>query len=144
MSNNNNNNKNRNNYNRMYDAGKRAETNPVDEVIPEAMKDEVMDTLDNAAVELVTIETDTKEVEPAVVSEPISFKMDQQPSIGKVTCELLNVRVAPFKDANPPIVAIEKDDEVIINFKESTDEWYKVTTVKDNITGYCMKKFIAR
>ena len=66
------------------------------------------------------------------------------PVIGKVKCEFLNVRVAPFKDAQPPVTVIKKGDEVVINLKESVAEWYKVTTVEDGITGYCMKKFIER
>lgn len=116
--------KNKNNYNKMYnsEAGKRAETNPVDEAIPAEVKDEAVETV---------------EAEPT--SAPV--KMESKATTGKVTCELLNVRVAPNTDATVAEV-ITKDSKVTINLKESTDEWYKVLT-SDKTTGYCMKKFIA-
>lgn len=114
-------NKNRSNYNKMYDTcGKRAEANPVDEAITAEVKEDV-----NASVESVKKEKTTK----------------AKPIIGIVKCELLNVRVAPNKEATITKV-ISKDTKVTVNNKESTDGWYKVLT-EDKTEGYCMKKFIA-
>lgn len=126
---NNNYNKNRNNYNKMYDAGKRAETNPVDEVVPVEIKPEVEKVI-NDVVDM--------DAAPVKMEKPVKPKA----VTGKVTCEFLNVRVAPNREATIMIV-ISKGDEVTIDMKESTDEWYKIIT-KDDASGYCMKKFIAR
>lgn len=115
-------NKNRSNYNKMYDgAGKRAETKPVDEAIPAEVKEEVVE----AVVESV-------KMEKVVEAKPVT---------GVVECELLNVRVAPNKEATVAAVIVE-GAKVTINKKESTDGWYKVIT-EAGIEGYCMKKFIA-
>lgn len=116
--------KSKNNYNKMYnsEAGKRAETKPLDEAIPAEVNDEVVEAV---------------EAEPT----PAPVKMEEKASTGKVTCELLNVREAPNTDADV-VEVITKDSEVTINLKESTDEWYKVLT-SNKFTGYCMKKFIA-
>lgn len=69
-------------------------------------------------------------------SEPVNVSM------GVVfDCEKLNVRVAPFVDAEVATV-IDRDAEVMIDEARSTDEFYKVCT-ENSIEGYCMKKFIA-
>lgn len=83
------------------------------------------------------VPAEVKEAE-AAKSEPVT---PAKPMIGTVKCELLNVRVAPNKEATIAAVIV-KDAKVTINKKESTDGWYKVVT-ENNITGYCMKKFIA-
>lgn len=115
--------KNKNNYNKMYDAaGKREDVKPVDEAVPAEVKEEVVE-----AVESVKMEKPAK-------SKP-------KATTGIVTCELLNVRVAPNPEATIDCV-LAKDSKVTIDLSESTDEWYKVVT-KDKTTGYCMKKFIA-
>lgn len=103
---------NKTNYKQMYAKGKRKDIKPVDEAIPEEVKDEVA-----KAVKLPTL------------------------AKGKVTCSLLNVRVAPHSDAD--IVAkIRENSEVFIELESSTEDWYKVTT-ENNTPGFCMKKFIA-
>lgn len=105
-------NNNKTNYKQMYAKGKRKDMSPIDEAIPEEVKEEVA-----KSIKLSTFTS------------------------GKVACSLLNVRVAPYTDAD--IVAkIRENSEVSINLKSSTEDWYSVTT-KDNVPGFCMKKFIA-
>ena len=118
--------KNKNNYNKMYDtAGKREDTKPVDEAVPAEVKEEVLEAVADS--------------EPVKMEKPAKAK--PKAKTGTVTCELLNVRVAPNSEATI-VEVIKKDSKVSINLAESTDEWYKVVTA-DKITGYCMKKFIA-
>lgn len=64
-----------------------------------------------------------------------------EPTSGIVTdCLKLNIRKEP--NPNSRIVcAIDCLTEVIIDEKESTDEFYKICTVS-GIEGFCMKKFI--
>lgn len=55
-------------------------------------------------------------------------------------CERLNVRSGPSPDANVSIV-INKGDEVEIN--NSTEDFYHIQIRSKNISGWCMKQFIA-
>ena len=62
--------------------------------------------------------------------------------IGFVTnCKKLNVREKPRTDATI-ICEVDYQTELVINEKESTEEFYKVCTAA-GIEGFCMKKFIA-
>lgn len=62
--------------------------------------------------------------------------------IGFVTnCKKLNVREKPRTDATI-ICEVDYQTELMINEKESTEEFYKVCTAA-GIEGFCMKKFIA-
>lgn len=62
--------------------------------------------------------------------------------IGFVTnCKKLNVREKPRTDATI-ICEVDYQTELIIDEKESTEEFYKVCTVA-GVEGFCMKKFIA-
>jgi hypothetical protein len=62
--------------------------------------------------------------------------------IGLVTdCKKLNVREEPQADA-AIICEIAYQTELIIDEKESTEEFYKVCMAV-GIEGFCMKKFIA-
>lgn len=56
-----------------------------------------------------------------------------------VNCEKLRVRAKPSKDSNV-LALIDVGDQVEINEKRSTEDFYSVT-VKE-YTGYCMKDFI--
>ena len=91
---------------------------------------------ENLEDEIPVVDTDTgvqgdkEEVEVEVV---ISGKV--------VNCDLLNVREHASSDANVAC-KINRDDEVMVNKDESTNDYYKVCTSK-GIEGYCMKRFIA-
>lgn len=62
--------------------------------------------------------------------------------IGFVTnCKKLNVREKPRTDATI-ICEVDYQTELVIDEKESTEEFYKVCTAA-GIEGFCMKKFIA-
>lgn len=62
--------------------------------------------------------------------------------IGLVSnCKKLNVREKPTIEA-PVVCEIVCQTEVMIDEKESTEEFYKVYTAA-GIEGFCMKKFIA-
>jgi len=56
-------------------------------------------------------------------------------------CKKLNVREKPTVES-PVVCEIVYQTEVMIDEKESTEEFYKVYTVA-GIEGFCMKKFIA-
>jgi uncharacterized protein YgiM (DUF1202 family) len=56
-------------------------------------------------------------------------------------CKKLNVREKPTVEA-PVVCEIVCQTEVMIDEKESTEEFYKVYTAA-GIEGFCMKKFIA-
>lgn len=61
--------------------------------------------------------------------------------IGIVTnCNKLNVRKEPYLGAEITCEII-RGTELIINGKESSDEFYKVYTIS-GINGFCMKKFV--
>jgi len=62
--------------------------------------------------------------------------------IGLVSnCKKLNVREKPTVEA-PVVCKIVCQTELMIDEKESTEEFYKVCTAV-GIEGFCMKKFIA-
>ena len=62
--------------------------------------------------------------------------------IGLVSnCKKLNVREKPTVEA-PVVCEIDCQTELMIDEKESTEEFYKVCTAV-GIEGFCMKKFIA-
>lgn len=60
--------------------------------------------------------------------------------IGIVKAPMLNVREKPIPTSNP-IMIINCNDEVVIDPKFVSSEWYKVRI--NNVDGYVMKKFIA-
>lgn len=63
------------------------------------------------------------------------------PTSGIVTdCLKLNIRKEPSPNSRI-VCAIDCLTEVIIDEKESTDEFYKICTVS-GVEGFCMKKFI--
>ena len=66
----------------------------------------------------------------------------EEVKIGLVSnCKKLNVREKPTVEA-PVVCEIVCQTEVMIDEKESTEEFYKVYTAA-GIVGFCMKKFIA-
>lgn len=70
------------------------------------------------------------------------------PVIGTVVnCEILRVRAKPSKDPDTEILTfIKKGDQVEINMKLSTNDFYSVTVTQiitaEKYIGYCMKDFI--
>lgn len=60
--------------------------------------------------------------------------------IGVVNSNLLNIRKEP--STNAEVIGIVRVlDELRINEKNSTDEWFAVCTAS-GVEGYCMKKFV--
>ena len=89
---------------------------------------------ENLEDEIPVVETDTEVPEDKEeVEVVISGKV--------VDCYLLNVREQASVDANV-VCLISKDDEVMVNKDESTEDFYKVCTAT-GVEGYCMKRFIA-
>lgn len=81
-------------------------------------------------------------VAPIVEDEPAEV-VDEvvEDVVGIVeNCTKLNVRVAPNSEADVACVILF-DTEVIINEKESTEDFYKVC-LPSGVEGYCMKRFI--
>lgn len=79
-------------------------------------------------------------IEEPVVETVVEEKVEE-PIIGVVVdCTKLNVRVAPYLDADVECV-IPVSSEVTINEAESVEEFYKVCTAA-GIEGFCMKKYI--
>ena len=90
------------------------------------------------------VRTENIEDEIPVVETYTEVQEDKEEVVisGKVVdCDLLNVREQASSDANV-VCKINKDDEVIVNKDESTNDFYKVCTAT-GIEGYCMKRFIA-
>lgn len=82
-------------------------------------------------------------VAPIVEDEPEEVVVEEvvEDVVGIVeNCTKLNVRVAPNSDADVECVILF-DTEVIVNEKESTEDFYKVC-LPSGVEGYCMKRFI--
>lgn len=93
--------------------------------------------------ENITTEVETEpetevETEPETTPEEVVNKADSV--VGTIVkCVRLNVRKEPNKDAKV-VGVLNKDDSVDINIEESTNDFYKVSTM--TVTGYCVKDFI--
>lgn len=111
----------RNNYNKYY---KKTETESVPENVSFENKDDVK----------------VEEVEEAVKVEEV---VKEEKFVGGkvVDCTRLRVRKAPLADADIES-EIPLGTNVIVNKEESTDDFYSVEIPKDNLKGYCMKKYI--
>ena len=69
-------------------------------------------------------------------------KSNEEVKIGVVTnCNKLNVREEPSLEAGI-ICEVDSQTELMIDERESTDEFYKVFTAS-GLEGFCMKKFIS-
>lgn len=76
------------------------------------------------------------------VMEEIVKEKPVEKVIGVVTgCAKLNVRKKAKKDA-AVLCIIDKDAEVVVDLKKTTEEFYKVCT-SAGVEGYCAKSFIA-
>lgn len=61
---------------------------------------------------------------------------------GVVTeCVRLNIRETPSADGDV-VAVIDLLTEVVVDLKDSTDEFYKIST-GTGVKGFCMKKYIA-
>ena len=73
-----------------------------------------------------------------VVPEP-----EADPTIIGTVVDCVRLRVRESSSSNAAVICeIPKDSEVLIDDKESTDDFYKVCT-ESGAEGFCMKKFIA-
>lgn len=85
---------------------------------------EILETVE----EEIVVENTTESVEPSTV-------------LGVVTeCVKLRVRSTP-EIADNVLAEIILASEVLVDLKESTDEFYKITT-EAGVEGYCMKQYI--
>ncbi len=86
---------------------------------------EILETVEE---EIAVEENTTESVEPSTV-------------LGVVTeCVKLRVRSTP-EIADNVLAEIILASEVLVDLKESTDEFYKITT-EAGLEGYCMKRYI--
>jgi uncharacterized protein YgiM (DUF1202 family) len=86
--------------------------------------------------------TDVTEQQIIARNAEVTEPEDERTVIGVVTnCLNLNIRRKPKADASV-ICKITSLTEIMIDEKESTDEFYKVCTAA-GIDGFCMKKYIA-
>lgn len=79
----------------------------------------------------------------AVLDEPVMVAEDtqQEDVIGIVTdCLKLNICKEPSKDSEVATI-VNCLDELKIDIKASTDDWYAVRTAA-GVEGFCMKKFV--
>lgn len=113
-----------NNYNKMFD----------DEVVKDSPNVVETPSFENASNEVVT-EVENEPTPEVVTAEVVKF--------GVVNCQRLNVRQHANKDA-AIVMVVKKDDKLIINVDESTEDFYKVEVKVDGrtVNGYCVKTFI--
>lgn len=55
-------------------------------------------------------------------------------------CEHLNIREEPTTDSKV-LMIVDKDEMLVIEPTESTEEWYKITT-ESGVKGFCMREYI--
>ena len=113
-----------NNYNKMFD----------DEAVQDSPEVVETPSFENASNEVVT-EVENEPTPEVVTAEVVKF--------GVVNCQRLNVRQHANKDA-AIVMVVKKDDKLIINVDESTEDFYKVEVKVDGrtVNGYCVKTFI--
>ena len=107
--------------------GYRTDIGVIDEVIPEEVKQEIVEDVEKAfdEVEITVNEEDFDEY---------TYKP------AKVTAFTLNVRENPSVEAAVVRVIGQKDDLAVC---KENDEWYRVILADGTGTkGYCMSKFI--
>lgn len=116
---------------------KRVEATLVEETMDAEVREEVIETVESETTE----ETVTEEfVEPTVTEEFVEPTLTE-PITGAVSgCKLLKIRTNPDQSA-APICTIKESSKVLIDEKESTEEFYKVCS-ETGVEGYCMKKYI--
>ena len=120
--------KNRFNFSNESDKNKKTEILENEETVED-------NTLEEAPI--ISSSETVESVEP--IEEPVAEEKTE--IIGFVEgCDKLNVRKEANKESDI-VCIIDKLTELIIDSDNSTDEFFKVTTLS-GIDGYCMKKFI--
>lgn len=80
-------------------------------------------------------------VEEEIAVENTTESVESSTVLGVVTeCVKLRVRSTP-EIADNVLAEIILASEVLVDLKESTDEFYKITT-EAGVEGYCMKQYI--
>lgn len=82
--------------------------------------------------------------ENVIVNDEVD-NVEDEIVMGKVTCELLNIRPKPKMDDvdNKPLTTVKKDTELLLmGGFEDHHNWYSVCT-PSGVEGYAMKKFIS-
>lgn len=103
--------------------------------VNEEVTEEIVETVEEDTVDCSPVEE--VELEETVTTEP----EEELSKVGNVKgCTKLRVREKPSTDG-VVICEIAENSVVIINEKESTEDFYKVIT-EAGAEGYCMKKFV--
>ena len=85
---------------------------------------------------------EVKDIETVEIEDLVGTEEKEETLVGFVVgCEELNIRKAPVKDPKNIACTVRKDSLLVIDPKESTNEWYSVVT-ESGIKGYCMKKYV--
>ena len=80
-------------------------------------------------------------VEPEIVETEVVQPTAPVTVDGKVVkCKMLNIRIAPRKDADV-LAVVDCGAKLVIDVDRSLEDWYSVCTVA-GIEGYCMKEFV--
>lgn len=97
----------------------------------------VEDVTEEIVEETVDYSPEVEEVIEEIVEEEVVTT-----AMGVVAgCSKLNVRKNPNPVAQP-LCVIAEGTEVMVDFSESTNDWYKVYT-KEGVEGFCMKSYIS-
>lgn len=91
-----------------------------------------------------TKKNDTTEKEVINVNETLLNFEVETPDVfvGTVShCKKLNVRSKPSVDAEVLTIINEGEEITIVRYENESEDFYQVKT-KNNIEGYCMKKYI--
>lgn len=84
---------------------------------------------------------DVAPAEDVTVKEPVKTPTKKNVTGVVTECTRLRVRNTPAVQDGNVISELNLADEVVVDLKESTDEFYKIST-KTGVKGFCMKKFI--
>lgn len=91
--------------------------------------------------EMKTVNTEVKtpELNDAETEAPKEVPAEKEPTIGVVKdCSKLNIRKKPDGEV---VAIVNVKSKLTINDSYKNKDWYKVTT-EDNVTGYCIKKYV--
>lgn len=107
---------------------------------------ETVEDLEGNSMVAPEIEPELPEVEPA---EPEAPEMPEPNNVDPAViaviekCNKLNVRKEAIKTSDV-VCVIAKGTEVQIDFENSTEDFYKISTYVNDVLveGYCMKQFI--
>lgn len=142
--------RNRFNFSNESDKNEKTEILENEKTVKDNKIEEVPTTLElSETVESVEpVEEPLEEVTQGLLQSEEVIEPIEEPIIEEKTevigfvegCDKLNVRKEANKESDIMCI-IDKSTELIIDSDNSTDEFFKVTTLS-GIEGYCMKKFI--